>query len=60
MTCNDWLRDDENIVFVDHTNAISIPDILETINNLTGADVAPFDADSKYEPLEHTLKGMLS
>ena len=60
MTCNDWLRDDENIVFVDHTTAISIPDILETISNLTGADVAPFDADSKYEPLEQALKGMLS
>lgn len=59
MTCNDWLKDDENIVFVDHTKAISIPDVLETISNLTGAEVEPFDVDSKYAPLEHALKEML-
>lgn len=59
MTCNDWLKDDETIVFIDHTKAILIPDILETISNLTGADVAPFDVNSKYAPLEQALKEML-
>lgn len=59
MTCNDWLKSDKNIVFVDHNKEISIPEILNIVDSLANADVTPFDIDSKYEPLTKALTQML-
>jgi exopolysaccharide biosynthesis predicted pyruvyltransferase EpsI len=56
MTCEDWLSDVDNIVFVDPRNEINIDEFTEMVSNLMDKSVPQFDVDTKYAPLAETLK----
>lgn len=56
MTCEDWLKDVDNIIFVDSRKEINIDDFTTMVSNLIGKPVPQFDIATKYEPLAETLK----
>lgn len=59
MTCEDWLYDVDNIVFVDPRNQVNINKIMTMVSNLMGKSVPQFDVATKYKPLTETLKSFI-
>lgn len=56
MTCEDWLHDVENIVFVDPRNPIDVAEFTSLTSSLMGKDVEKFDVNTKYAPLAEKLQ----
>lgn len=60
MTCKDWLKDEPNIVFVDHKQKLTASQIANIADHLIKNKVNSFSIGSKYEPLELALRKMIN
>ncbi|SCA91295.1 Conserved hypothetical protein (containing a Polysaccharide pyruvyl transferase) [Pseudolactococcus piscium] len=59
MTCETWLHDVDNILFIDSRNEINIDKFTTLVSNLMGKSVPQFDIDTNYEPLAETLRSFI-